>query len=96
MLGNRPLEERIYHNIELPAGKERGDGISMHKKIWILAKHCMEMGLCVVNGATSWRRGHSASKPRRIRLYYMTIVMGMTKAKEVELYYVSNDELMTS
>lgn len=95
-VGEHPLEERIYYNIELHAGKKRGDGISMHKKMWKLAKHCMEMGLCVVNGDTSWRRGHSFRKSHRIRLYYMPIVMGMTNTKEVELYYVRNGELMTS
>lgn len=64
----------------------------MHKK----KDMNMKSGLYVINGATSRRIGLSVRKSRRMRLYCMLIVMGITEAKEFELYYVSNGDLMTS
>lgn len=48
------------------------------RKIRCLTKDYMKVGLCVTNGATSWRRGHSVRKSGRIRLYGFLIVIGIT------------------
>lgn len=93
MLG-KPLWKRKEFNTmsKYLQVKKRGDDISMHKK----KDMNMKSGLCVINGATSRRIGLSVRKSRRMRLYCMLIVMGITEAKEFELYYVSNGDLMTS
>lgn len=59
-----------------------------------MTKHCIKAGLCVINGATWWRGGHTVRKSDRIRLLHPDCDGNDSEAKEFELYYVSKGELL--
>lgn len=54
------------------------------------------MGFCLINGATSWRRGHSVRKSGKEIISYPNRDGHNFEAKEFELYYAIIGELLTS